>query len=91
MEGRKCASALPTPHCCHGDDGRKLRRGQLHARLLHAVGRNGAAGEHHDGEIIFGGVGSGMYGMLIFVIVTVFIAGLMWAHAGVPGQEGAGV
>jgi K+-transporting ATPase ATPase A chain len=29
------------------------------------------------GEIIFGGVGSGMYGMLILVIVTVFIAGLM--------------
>ncbi len=29
------------------------------------------------GEIIFGGVGSGMYGMLIFVILTVFIAGLM--------------
>ncbi|MDW5264921.1 MULTISPECIES: potassium-transporting ATPase subunit KdpA [Acidobacteriaceae] len=29
------------------------------------------------GEIIFGGVGSGMYGMLIFVILSVFIAGLM--------------
>lgn len=29
------------------------------------------------GEIIFGGVGSGMYGMLIFVFITVFIAGLM--------------
>lgn len=29
------------------------------------------------GEIIFGGVGSGLYGMLIFVIITVFIAGLM--------------
>lgn len=29
------------------------------------------------GEIIFGGAGSGLYGMLIFVIVTVFIAGLM--------------
>jgi potassium-transporting ATPase potassium-binding subunit len=29
------------------------------------------------GEIIFGGVGSGLYGMLIFVIVAVFIAGLM--------------
>ena len=29
------------------------------------------------GEIIFGGVGAGMYGMLIFIIVTVFIAGLM--------------
>ena len=29
------------------------------------------------GEVIFGGVGSGLYGMLAFVIVTVFIAGLM--------------
>ena len=29
------------------------------------------------GEIIFGGVGSGLYGMLIFVIITVFISGLM--------------
>lgn len=29
------------------------------------------------GEVIFGGVGSGMYGMLVFVILTVFIAGLM--------------
>jgi potassium-transporting ATPase potassium-binding subunit len=29
------------------------------------------------GEIIFGGVGSGLYGMLVFVILAVFIAGLM--------------
>jgi K+-transporting ATPase ATPase A chain len=29
------------------------------------------------GEIIFGGVGSGLYGMVIFLILTVFIAGLM--------------
>jgi K+-transporting ATPase ATPase A chain len=29
------------------------------------------------GEIIYGGVGSGMYGMLAFVIVAVFVAGLM--------------
>ncbi len=29
------------------------------------------------GEVIFGGVGSGLYGMLVFVLVTVFIAGLM--------------
>ncbi len=29
------------------------------------------------GEIIFGGVGSGMYGMLLFVILTVFLSGLM--------------
>jgi K+-transporting ATPase ATPase A chain len=29
------------------------------------------------GEVIFGGVGSGLYGMLIFAIMAVFIAGLM--------------
>jgi len=29
------------------------------------------------GEVIFGGVGAGLYGMLIFIIITVFIAGLM--------------
>ena len=29
------------------------------------------------GEVIFGGVGSGLYGMLVFAIVTVFVAGLM--------------
>ena len=29
------------------------------------------------GEIIFGGVGSGLYGMIVFIIITVFIAGLM--------------
>ena len=29
------------------------------------------------GEVIYGGVGSGLYGMLLFVILAVFIAGLM--------------
>jgi K+-transporting ATPase ATPase A chain len=29
------------------------------------------------GEVVFGGVGSGLYGMLEFVVLTVFIAGLM--------------
>lgn len=29
------------------------------------------------GEVVYGGVGSGLYGMLVFVIITVFIAGLM--------------
>jgi K+-transporting ATPase ATPase A chain len=29
------------------------------------------------GEIIVGGVGSGMYGMLLFVIISIFVAGLM--------------
>ena len=29
------------------------------------------------GEIIFGGVGSGLYGMVVFVIIAIFVAGLM--------------
>jgi K+-transporting ATPase ATPase A chain len=29
------------------------------------------------GEVVFGGVGAGLYGMLIFVVLTVFLAGLM--------------
>ena len=29
------------------------------------------------GEIIFGGVGSGLYGMFLFIVITVFISGLM--------------
>jgi len=29
------------------------------------------------GEIVFGGVGAGLYGMLLFVLMTVFVAGLM--------------
>jgi K+-transporting ATPase ATPase A chain len=29
------------------------------------------------GEVIFGGVGAGLYGMLIFIVLTVFISGLM--------------
>ncbi len=31
----------------------------------------------HLGEVVFGGVGSGLYGMLMIVIITVFVAGLM--------------
>lgn len=31
----------------------------------------------HLGEIVFGGVGSGLYGMLMVAIITVFVAGLM--------------
>ena len=29
------------------------------------------------GEVVYGGVGSGLYGMIAFVIVAVFVAGLM--------------
>ncbi|GAC1638140.1 MAG: potassium-transporting ATPase subunit KdpA [Candidatus Acidiferrum sp.] len=29
------------------------------------------------GEVVFGGVGAGLYGMIVFVVITVFLAGLM--------------
>src|ERR1700687_3906469 len=29
------------------------------------------------GEVIFGGVGAGLYGMFVFIVLSVFIAGLM--------------
>ena len=29
------------------------------------------------GEVVFGGVGAGLYGMILFVVITVFLAGLM--------------
>jgi K+-transporting ATPase ATPase A chain len=31
----------------------------------------------HFGEVVFGGVGSGLYGMIVFAIIAVFVAGLM--------------
>ena len=43
------------------------------------------------GEVIFGGVGSGLYGMLLFVLLAVFLAGLMVGRTpGVPRQEDRG-
>ena len=31
----------------------------------------------HLGEIIFGGVGAGLYGMIVFIVIAIFLAGLM--------------
>ena len=41
------------------------------------------------GEVVFGGVGAGLYGMLVFVVLSVFIAGLMPASASWPTTTGA--
>ena len=43
----------------------------------HPARRDDPHAQHKLGEIIFGGVGSGLYGMLLMVIVAVFVAGLM--------------
>jgi K+-transporting ATPase ATPase A chain len=61
--------------------------------MITTAASNGAVNSMHDsytplgglaalvtmmfGEVIFGGVGSGLYGMLVFVLLAVFVAGLM--------------
>ena len=43
------------------------------------------------GEVICGGVGSGLYGMFFYIVIAVFIAGPDGrAHSRVPGQEDRG-
>jgi K+-transporting ATPase ATPase A chain len=39
------------------------------------------------GEVVFGGVGAGLYGMLMYAILAVFIAGLMVGRTPSTGQE----
>ena len=44
------------------------------------------------GEVVFGGVGAGMYGMLVFIVLSVFIAGLMVGRTPeYPRQEDSGL
>ena len=44
------------------------------------------------GEVVFGGVGAGLYGMLVFVILAVFHCRPDGrAHARIPGQEDRGL
>ena len=43
------------------------------------------------GEVIFGGVGSGLYGMFFYIIMAVFVAGLMVGqNTGMARQEDRG-
>jgi len=39
------------------------------------------------GEVIFGGVGAGLYGMIVFIVLAVFIGPHGGPHSGVPRQE----
>jgi K+-transporting ATPase ATPase A chain len=77
MEGKECASASPPRP----------------VRTITTAASCGAVIAMHDsftplggmvplvlmqlGEVVFGGVGTGLYGMLVFAILAVFIAGLM--------------
>jgi potassium-transporting ATPase potassium-binding subunit len=53
--------------------------GAVNAAMESLTGLGGAVpmSEMMTGEVIWGGVGSGLYGMLLFVILAVFISGLM--------------
>jgi potassium-transporting ATPase potassium-binding subunit len=53
--------------------------GAVNAAMESLTGIGGAVSMANmmTGEVIFGGVGSGLYGMLLFVLLAVFLAGLM--------------
>ena len=59
------------------DDADVDRCGQLDARQLHAAGRRCRLLNMMLGEVAPGGVGSGLYGMLVLAVIAVFVAGLM--------------
>ena len=77
-KARRCASASPTPRCSP-----RSRPTPRAARSTPCTTRFTPLGGLVPllnimlGEVIFGGVGAGLYGMLVFVILSVFIAGLM--------------
>ena len=67
---RRCGPSVTTAASCgavNGADGVAERRSAAPSRWRRC----------RSGEVIFGGVGSGLYGMLLFVILGVFISGLM--------------
>ena len=60
------------------DDDRDVKWfGQQHARQLISFAGGVAMFNIMIGEVIFGGVGVGLAGMLMFVLLTVFLSGLM--------------
>lgn len=74
-------------------EGKELRFGITASAVITTAVSCGAVNAMHDsltplggmaalwliqlGEVIFGGVGSGLYGMLVFAVLAVFVAGLM--------------
>ena len=77
-KARRCASASPTPPCSRPSP--PTPPAARSTRCTTASCRSAGMVPMVNimlGEIIFGGVGSGLYGMLLFAIVAVFVAGLM--------------
>ena len=77
-KARKSASASPTPPCSPRSP--PMRRAAPSIRMHDSFTPLGGLVPLFNiqlGEIIVGGVGAGLYGMLLFAILAVFIAGLM--------------
>ena len=73
------------------DDRRLERLGQRRPRRVHGDGGAVPLVNIFVGEVIFGGVGSGLYGMFFYILIAVFVAGPDGrAHARVPRQEDRG-
>ena len=49
----------------------------MHARFINAASWDGSLINMQLGEVVFGGVGAGLYGIIVYAVLTVFIAGLM--------------
>src|SRR5438874_13723317 len=92
-EQKSCGSTSPLEHGMEGKELRfGIVNSALWATATTAAS-NGSVNAMHDsytplgglvplfmiqmGEVIYGGVGSGLYGMLVFAIIAVFVAGLM--------------
>ena len=77
-KARKCASASRTRRSGQRHDRRVERLASIRCTIRYTpLGGLVPMWLMQLGEVVFGGVGSGLYGMLMFAIVAVFIAGLM--------------
>ena len=78
MEGKEVRFGIAQLRAVrHGDHRRQLRRRQRRHDSFTPLGGLVPLFNIMTGEVVFGGVGAGLYGMLLFGILAVFIAGLM--------------
>jgi potassium-transporting ATPase potassium-binding subunit len=93
IAGNPAFAQLPVEQSAGNMEGKEVRFGVGNSALwatATTAASNGSVNSMHDSfmplgalapmllmEVVFGGVGSGFYGMLSFVVLTVFLAGLM--------------
>ncbi len=89
MEGKEVQAGISQFRLVRDDYHRCLvRRGQRHARFFHRAGRFRSAVQYPTRWNYYsGGAGAGLYGMLVFVVLAVFIAGLMVGRTSISRQK----